>query len=93
MPEIKVLACDKCPVRVEIIGGVIGGFRYLHMAVSDSSYLSQYTRGAKSILLCPDCLKAIGMADKQTGEINVQTTAERLYDIIVEIVAETALEG
>lgn len=69
--------CDKCKKEVEF-----GAFASLR--IGDSRNYEQ-----KKIDLCVACQEKVGIKKKETGTKAVETTAEKLYDIIAEIVYET----
>ena len=70
--------CDKCKQEVAFD-------KLQHLKIS---YYTNYN--LKDIELCNSCAERVGIIEKKGGKVeHVETTAERLYDIIAEVVYET----
>ncbi len=75
--KVEKFYCDKCKKEVEKDG-------FLTLRIGD---MRNYEK--KKIDLCGDCQEKVGIVKKEGTETKkVETTAERLYDIIAEVVYE-----
>lgn len=86
MAKSSTVTCDKCGKKVETsYYADAPGFREVEIK------WGQY-RSAK-FDLCPECQKKLGIEEfKNTNSANEESTANKLYDIIAEIISEN-MEG
>jgi endogenous inhibitor of DNA gyrase (YacG/DUF329 family) len=86
MSKSSTVTCDKCGKKVETKQYASApGFREIEIK------WSQYR--SKIFDLCPECQKKLGIEeDINSTNVSEETTAEKLYDIIAEIVAENVEE-
>jgi endogenous inhibitor of DNA gyrase (YacG/DUF329 family) len=86
MSKISKVKCDKCGKEV-ITRYYADAPGFKEVEIKWSQYRS------KKFDLCPKCQKKLGIDEDTKGtNVSEETTAERLYDIIAEIVAENVEE-
>jgi endogenous inhibitor of DNA gyrase (YacG/DUF329 family) len=87
MSKSSIVTCDKCGKQVKTSYYTDApGFRAIEIK------WNQYR--SKKIDLCPECQKKLGIEEeiKNPNYTSEESTADRLYDIIAEIIAENKEE-
>ena len=95
MGSIYIKKCDKCgaEARNDTQKKEYDGYVPITLAIEDRYTSLRATN--YSIILCPVCLKKIGIAPKEEGKFSTEeneTIKDRLYDIFAEIIAEMRTE-
>ena len=83
--------CDKCGKTEEKeTSGIPKAWE--NISIKTSSYYSPSARFYKDYLVCRGCAAAVGIPEKavQLTEPQTRTTADRLYDIVAEMLGEEA---